>query len=251
LEKPVDRNIIKSIIKAFDVMESLIEHEKLGVSELSRITGLGKSTTHRILNTLKYLNYVEQDPETGNYFVSVKMFTLGNKLAINLPIKRIARPHLEELFEKTNETINLGILDKQSVVYLDKIQSKEPLRIELNIGHEVPLYCSAMGKSIIAFNNDVSLEEMEYKHYTDHTVTSDEELNAQLKEIRNKGYSLDDEEYIKGLICIAVPILDPDGKAVASVSVSLPAARLDENKKEFFVSILKEATSKISKDLYI
>ncbi len=250
MEKPVDRNIIKSIIKAFDVLESLIEHEKLGVSELSRITGLGKSTTHRILNTLKYLNYVEQDTETGNYFVSVKMFTLGNKLAINLPIKRIARPHLEKLFEKTNETINLGILDKQSVVYLDKIQSKEPLRIELNIGHEVPLYCSAMGKSIIAFNKDIQLEDMEYKHYTENTVTSNEELNAQLKEIRKKGYSLDDEEYIKGLICIAVPILDLEGKAVASVSVSLPAARLDEDKKEYYVSILKEATSKISKDLF-
>jgi len=250
LEKPVDRNIIKSIIKAFDVLESLIEHEKLGVSELSRITGLGKSTTHRILNTLKYLNYVEQDTETGNYFVSVKMFTLGNKLAINLPIKRIARPHLEKLFEKTNETINLGILDKQSVVYLDKIQSKEPLRIELNIGHEVPLYCSAMGKSIIAFNKDIQLEDMEYKHYTENTVTSNKELNAQLKEIRKKGYSLDDEEYIKGLICIAVPILDLEGKAVASVSVSLPAARLDEDKKEYYVSILKEATSKISKDLF-
>ena len=250
MEKPVDRNIIKSIIKAFDVLESLIEHEKLGVSELSRITGLGKSTTHRILNTLKYLNYVEQDTETGNYFVSVKMFTLGNKLAINLPIKRIARPHLEKLFEKTNETINLGILDKQSVVYLDKIQSKEPLRIELNIGHEVPLYCSAMGKSIIAFNKDIQLEDMEYKHYTENTVTSNKELNAQLKEIRKKGYSLDDEEYIKGLICIAVPILDLEGKAVASVSVSLPAARLDEDKKEYYVSILKEATSKISKDLF-
>jgi len=162
----------------------------------------------------------------------------------------IAAKAVEKLFEKTNETINLGILDKQSVVYLDKIQSKEPLRIELNIGHEVPLYCSAMGKSIIAFNKDIQLEDMEYKHYTENTVTSNKELNAQLKEIRKKGYSLDDEEYIKGLICIAVPILDLEGKAVASVSVSLPAARLDEDKKEYYVSILKEATSKISKDLF-
>lgn len=248
-EKILDRNIIKSVIKAFNLLEILVEYEKLGVSELSEITKLGKSTTHRMLNTLKYLNYVEQDPESGDYFATIRLFELGNKVANKMPIKKIARPHLEELFSKTNETINLGILDGQSVLYLDKIVSKEPLRIELDIGIDVPIYSSALGKTLAAFNEDINLESIEFVKYTENTIHSYEEFIKELEKIKKQGYAFDDEEYIKGLVCIAVPVLNLDNKAVASVSISLPAARLYEKNLDYYVKILKKCTRNIEKHL--
>lgn len=247
----LDRNIIKSVIKAFAILEILAEHEKLGVSELSEITGFGKSTTHRMLNTLKYLNYVDQDPETDNYFVSIKLYELGNKVANKIPIKKIARPHLENLFNRINETVNLGILDNQSVIYLDKIVSKEPLRIELDIGLKVPIYSSALGKTLAAFNKNINLETIEFIKYTENTISSYKEFKKELDEIRKRGYAFDDEEYIKGLVCIAIPVLNLDNEAVASVSISLPAARLNEEKLDYYVKILKECTRNIEKDLFL
>lgn len=246
----LDRNIIKSVVKVFAILEILAEHEKLGVSELSEITGFGKSTTHRMLNTLKYLNYVDQDPETDDYFVSIKLYELGNKVANKIPIKKIARPHLENLFNRINETVNLGILDNQSVIYLDKIVSKEPLRIELDIGLKVPIYSSALGKTLAAFNYDIDIENIKYVKYTANTISSYEEFNKELEKIRKQGYAFDNEEYIKGLVCIAVPILNSNQEAVASVSISLPAARLDEGDIGYYVTELKKCTKNIKGDLF-
>lgn len=238
------------MVKAFNLLEVLVGHEKLGVSDLSKITGFGKSTTHRMLNTLKFLNYVEQDPKTDNYFASIKLFELGNKVASKIPIKKIARTHLEKLFEQTNETINLGILDNQSVVYLDKIVSKEPLRIELDIGIKVPVYSSALGKALAAFNKCIDLENIDYVKYTKNTISSHEEFALELDNIKKQYYALDNEEYIKGLVCIAYPILNLDGEAIASVSISLPAARVDKENMKYYVDILRKCTKNIEKDLF-
>ncbi|WP_236915468.1 IclR family transcriptional regulator [Clostridium sp. Cult2] len=247
----LDRNIIKSVVKALNLLEILAGHEKLGVSELSEITGFGKSTTHRMLNTLKYLNYVDQDLESDDYFVSMKLYELGNKVANKIPIKNIARPHLEMLFNKVNETVNLGVIDNQSVLYLDKIVSKEPLRIELDIGLKVPIYSSALGKTLAAFNNDIKLDNIEYVKHTEKTIDSNEKFYKELEKIRRQGYAFDNEEYIKGLVCIAVPVFNSKNKAVASISVSLPAARLNEGDMEYYVDLLRKCTKSIEKDLFL
>lgn len=237
--------IIKSLVKASEILEVLANKEKLSLGELSKITGMGKSTIHRFLNTFKYLSYVEQDPKSGDYFATIKLFELGNKVANRMPIKRITRPYMEELFEKCKETVNLAILDNQDIVYLDKIVAKEPLRIELEIGIKVPFYCSALGKCLAAYNKKMSLENIKFEKYTKKTITTQEKLVGELSNVRKSGFSFDNEEYIKGLCCIAVPIFHQDGSCHASISISLPAARLTEENKEYYISILKETAGKI------
>lgn len=248
-DENLDRNIIKSVLKSFHVLESLIDHENISVGELSQITELGKSTTHRILSTLKQLRYVDQDPKSNNYFATIKMFELGNKVANKIPIRKIARPHIENLFLQSNETINLGILDNNSILYLDKIVAKEPLRIELDIGIKVPAYCSALGKILTAYNS-MHIEQFEYVKYTENTIGSDSEFKEELEKVKNQGYAVDNEEYIKGLYCIAVPVLSPENNAVASVSISMPAVRFSIDLIDHYISILKECTLNIEKNLF-
>lgn len=245
-----NKNVIKSTIKTFHLLEILVEHGKLSLSNLSKLTGFSKSTTQRIVNTLNHLKYIRQDEITLEYYPSVKLYELGNKVVNNISIKNIAKPHLLKLYNELNETINLGILNNNNVVYLDKIVSKSPLKAELELGIEVPIYCSALGKVIAAFRNEVTFFENEYVKYTENTILSDDKLHEELSQIRKQGFAIDNEEYVKGLICISVPILNSTETAIASISVSIPTTRFEHNKIDYYTSTLKNYAIKIQNDLY-
>ena len=245
-----DKNIIKSTIKVFELLEVLADNGKLNIAKLSQLTGFSKSTTQRIVNTLAHLRYIQQDKSTLEYFPSVKLYELGNKVVKNMTIRNIARPHMLKLYNELNETINLGVLYNNSVIYLDKLVSKSPLKAELSLGVEVPIYCSALGKVLAAFSDEEFSFEGSYVKYTENTIASDEELHEELLSIREQGYAVDNEEYVTGLVCIAVPILNRDEKAIASMSVSIPSSRLDRNKIPEYVSVLKEYAAKIENDIY-
>lgn len=243
-------NTIKSAYKVFDVLETIVKHKNLSIGKISEITGYTKSTTQRIVNTLRDLEYINQYSRTLNYYPSIKLYELGLRVINDLPIKTIARYHLLELFNKTNETVNLGILNGNNVVYLDKLVSTSPLRVELELGVKVPIYCSALGKSIAAFSDrDYSFEGKYIKH-TKNTIDNDKELHDQLKNIRKIGYALDDEEYVEGLICISVPILSKDGLSLASISISKPKIRFDYDNIDYYVELMKDCADKISLNLY-
>jgi len=236
---------IKSIIKAFNILELLVENEKLSIGELNDMTTYGKSTVHRLVGTLKQLNYVDQDIIDGKYFMTIKIFEMGNRVANRIPIKNIAQPYLEELYEKCKETVNLGILDNNEVIYLNKIVTEEPLRINLDVGRRIPVYCSALGKAILAFNEETDISKLKFQKFTGKTIESVENLKNELENIRKFGYSYDDEEYIEGLVCIARPILDNNGNAIAAISIAIPKTRLTDEKKQKYFEILKETANKI------
>ena len=240
-----DKYNVKSLKKAMTIMELIVNNDKLSIGELSNMTSYGKSTVHRIVGTFMAMKYIDQNATDGKYFATIKLFELGNIVAGRIPIKSIARPHLEEVYRACNETVNLGILDNNKVLYLDKIITKEPLRIELEIGKRIPAYCSGLGKAIMAFNEEENLENINFTKFTDRTVASTKELQDELEKIRRNGYSFDDEEYIEGLVCIAVPILGSDGKAVAAISIAIPKTRLTEESKGKSIELLKTAAEKI------
>lgn len=240
---------INSLIKSFGVLEILSEYDEMSILELSKASGLGKSSIHRILGTFKHIGYVNQNNINGKYYATIKLFELGNKVANRMPLRKVARPFLEELFEVCHETVNIGILDKQEVVYLDKIITKEPLRIELDIGRRVPAFCSAMGKAILAFNDSVSISELQLRKITDTTIDTYEELENQLKQIRNQGYAIDNEEYIKGLTCISVPLKVDDNMSYVALSIASPSARITEEKKQIYIQLLRNTADKITNAL--
>lgn len=244
-----EKNMIKSSLKVFHLLEIIVEHKKITISKLNDLTGYSRSTTQRIANTLKHLNYIDQDIFTLEYFPTLKLFELGSSIVNNATIRGVAKPHLLQLYNEINETINLGILDGEDIVYLDKMVSTSPLRVELELGIKIPLYCSSLGKSIAAFNNQEISFGNDYIKYTENTISSDEELYENFKEIRKLGYAIDNEEYVKGLICIGVPILSSSGKAIASISISKPAIRFKEYDISYYTSLLKEYAHKIQNDI--
>jgi IclR family KDG regulon transcriptional repressor len=244
MEQKNDYNI-NSLIKSFNILEELIGQGEMSILELANVSGMGKSTIHRILGTFKSIGYVDQNKDNSKYFPTLKIFELGTKVADRIPLKKIVKPYLEEIFEKCHETVNFGIVDNNEVVFVDKIVTAEPLRIELEVGRRVPAYCSALGKSVLAFTKDFDASQICFHKITEKTVDSPEELLEQLKTIRKNGYAVENEEYINGLTCIAVPIKNKSNKSVAAISIATPTIRMTDEKKELFIELLQDTVSKI------
>ncbi len=242
-------NIIKSAKKIFHILEVLTNNTSASVSELSKISGYTMSTIQRIVNTLVDLKYVKQDPETLKYSVSYKLYALGQRLEYKDKLIETARPYLKVLAQDLKETVNIGVIEDQELIYIDKLVSKEPLRIELSIGTGAPFYCTGLGKTIAAFSS-MNLENIKFKKYTVNTISSPAKLREELGKIRERGYGVDDEEYKEGLYCIAVPILSSEGKAIAAISISFPKFRMTEQKNHLIVARLKAAAAEISARLY-
>lgn len=245
-----DKNIIKSAIKIFDVLELVVEEESISLTDISNQTKYTKSTTQRILNTLRYLDYIDQDLSTNEYFPTMKIHTLGEYLTINNIIKETSKKHLREMAQEINETINLGILDGYNIVYLDKIVSTSPLRVDVDSSMNIPIYCSALGKCMAAFNSKVFSFENNYKKYTANTITSDKDFKKELETVRKRGYAIDNEEFVEGLMCVGMPILNKNNEAVASLSISIPKIRYDNKDIEYYTQLLAKYTRRISQDLY-
>lgn len=247
-ERTEDKYTVKSLVKALRILELLASEQKLGIGELNERTGYGKSTVHRILGTLKAERYVNQDIMDDKYFATLKLFELGNLVANRIPIKAVAHPHLKALYDSCRETVNLGILVEDEVLYLDKMITKAPLRI-VEIGRKAPAHATAMGKVLMAFSRGKDPERLEYRPYTSKSVGDPKAFAKMLEEVRKKGYAFDDGEFIEGLLCMARPILDKSGHAVAAISISMPAARADEETGKKHLALLEETAERIQEEL--
>ncbi|MGM0397206.1 MAG: IclR family transcriptional regulator [Bacillota bacterium] len=244
---------VLTIEKALEVMEILAEEgfqEGLGVSELSVKLDIGKSTVHRILETLAARNYIEQDPETKKYRLGWRLFEIGNIIPQQRNLSNVDISILQELCNKYEETVNLGVRVEDSVVTISKVSAKTSLIANLQIGAREPLHATAMGKALIS---DMTREEVinilgegPYRSFTSFTITGIDELMEELRRIRKQGFSMDDEEVSPGLTCIAMPVRNYDNEIVAAISVSGASIRQTYSKIDDIKIGLKDATEKLS-----
>lgn len=246
MEQKNDYNI-NSLVKSMKVLEQLVEKGEMSILELTESSGMGKSTVHRILGTFKAMGYVDQNKENLKYFPTLKIFQLGTKASNRIPLKKIIRPYLQEIYDKCHETVNFGIVDSGDLIYLDKIVTSEPLRVDLEIGNKVSAYCTGIGKVILAFTDGLDVSKIDLKKMTENTVDSPEKLMEQLDFIRKNGYIIEHEEYIPGLTCIAVPIRNKEDKALAGISISVPSLRLNDKSEKELVKLLLDTVNKIGK----
>ncbi len=223
--------VLLTLERAFSVLEELARHREIGVCSLAKTLGFSRTSTHRILATLKKLGYVSQDSESGKYRLALRLFELGSRVVERLGLKEQASFAMKMLALKYNETVNLALLDGTEIVYIDKIESSEPLRMGLRVGTRVPAHCSALGKALLAQlpseDLDRYLEHAQLKRYTPSTIVSASDLKHELERIRAQGFSFDNEEYILGIRCVAAPIYNHRSEAVAAVSIAGPSMRLD------------------------
>lgn len=246
---------VHSVDKALDVLGAFdYEHEELGVAELARKLGLQKNNVFRILATLETRGYMEQDKKSGNYRLGLKAFEVGNVFLHHLGIRRQARPILEELVRRCNESAYLAVLDGADVVYIAMQETTHPVRVAPRLGRRLPAYCTAAGKCQLVFESQDKLDELfrdyPFRRLTENTSIRYEDLQLKLKEVAHQGYAVDNEEWEEGVNCVAAPIQDYTHRVVAAVVLSGPTPRLTPERIEAeLVPLVREAAAKISQRL--
>jgi len=222
---------MKTLEKAFKIIELIEENDGLKFNDIIELTSFKKSTVHRFLSFLVKSKYIRKDRKTSNYELGIKFLGISSKVLSNLNIRDNAEQYLYELSKATGETVHLAMLIGEDVIYIDKKESNQAIRMISQIGKTARLYCTGVGKVIFAFQNkrfiEKELNEIDLKKYTDNTIVNREDFIQELKEIRKKGFSLDREENERGICCIAAPIRDHSGNVIASISISAVKIRMD------------------------
>ncbi|MCD6435112.1 MAG: IclR family transcriptional regulator [Clostridiales bacterium] len=241
--------LIQSVQRAFDILYCFDSKKELGVTEISILTNLHKSTTYNLVVTLEHLGLLQKN--NGKYRLGIELFRLGTM--VNSNIRHICIPYLEKLIELFSETVNLVARRDSFVIYLEKIESPHSMRIGTNEGKLLPLHCTATGKAILSTLTSVELEDfladVTFENFTEHTILTAKDLKSQINEIVLNGYAEDIEEYELGLICVSAPIRDHTGKSNFAISVSGPSSRMTEEIREKIGQTLVDFTSEISKKL--
>jgi DNA-binding IclR family transcriptional regulator len=196
---------------------------------------------------------VERDEASGKYHLGVRMVEWGNRAQLELDICRIAAPFLKGLNQEFDETVHLTVLDRDEVLYVDCIESQRRLRTYSVIGIRAPLYCTSVGKAILAFRKDEEIRriarEKGLKKITATTIDSEEKLFAELARIRDAGYAVDDMEHEDHLRCVGAPIRNAKGDVFASMSVSGPAERNTHERIRAMAPAVMQAAAEISRRL--
>jgi len=224
----------------------------LPASEIAKLSALPVSTVHRFLVNLEAGGFLTKDDQ-NNYCLGVACVSLGQAAREHLDLRKVSFAHLQQLNHTTRETVHLTVRHKLSAVYIEKLDSPEPLRIHSRIGAGVPLYCSAVGKVMLAYldtgERDKLVNQMELRRFTENTVGSIQELQAQLSRVRKDGYACDLEEHEPHIRCIAAPIWDHTGAVNASLSVTGPAVRMSTARLREIAPLVRDAGLTISRDL--
>jgi len=238
----------KTAVKAFAVLEKLAATDSpVGVTKIARALSLSKSSTHRVLSTLTALGYARRGAE-GTYELTLKLWEQGAKVLTRTDLFRAARSHLVTLRNHTDETVHLAVLDRRSVVYVDKIESSHPIREFTRIGDRAPIHCTATGKVLVAFQR-TEIPSGPYPVYTRSTIVNQKRFSAELTATRRQGYALNFGEYGASVNGLAAPVANGTGAVVAAVAISGPAERVKPATLRTFLVPLLVATRCISRSL--
>jgi IclR family acetate operon transcriptional repressor len=227
-----DQYNIRVLERAFRVLAVLSDGERRPLQVLSREVGLSTSTTFRLLSTLVRHRYVERDDQTNRYSLGLACLELARSSYLGNEVRRAALPELDKLRNETRETVHLAVLDEMEVVYIEKLEGLQPIGLMgSRVGGHSPAYCTGVGKALLAHLSPEVIKQRfggrKLKPYTENTITSVEGLLAELTSIRGRGYALDHGEHEAGVCCVAAPVFDMRGDAIAALSVSGPAERLE------------------------
>ena len=241
---------VKSLKKAIEVLNCFTEKENWGITEISEKLGLYKSNVHNILSTYKAMGYVNQNPETGLYRLDVGIFKLSRALGMQYKIAKVALPYMQALSNKVQENVFLAIPRDDVALYME---ATYPMgctsMIREMLGMEAKMYCTGLGKAMMAYlpkNLQEEYASRPLEAYTENTITDKETLLEELRQTRIRGYALDNMEHEFGVKCIAVPILNMDGQVIAGLSITGRASEIDwKRENERILLKLKECALSI------
>jgi len=224
----------------------------LTAKQVAVLSRLPVSTVHRFLANLVTAGFLNRDGD-GTHHLGIACFSLGQAAAGQLDIRRLGLPFLRELNQQTRETTHLTVRHGLSAVYVEKLDSPEPLRIYSRIGASVPLHCTGVGKVMLAYmpvdEQDRVLPKLELKRLTPNSVGNLQELKTELDRVRKNGYAFDLEEHELHIRCVAAPIWDHAGSVQSSLSITAPAVRMPVTRLRQLAPLIQAAGLKISSEL--
>lgn len=248
-----DGTPVKSADRVMAVLDLIGDQGSLSFAEIVAGLELPKSSAHALLRTMEDRHYLRQDRASGSYRLGSRIWDLARSRHELDDLRALVRPLMDGLVERTGETVQLATLEDLSAVYLDLSESPHPVKLTSRAGARLPAHTSAIGKALLAELDPAELErrldDAELERLTEHTITDPAALIAELEAVRRRGYSVDDEEFAIGLRCIAMPIRDQDGRAVAALSVSMPTPRYDRSVARAAREALAETTALAGKRL--
>lgn len=246
--------LVQSVERTFAIVELLSDHyDGLGITDISSGVDLHKSTVHRLLGTLIYKGYVIQDPNTNKYRLSLKLYELGCKRVENIGILEASKPYTKALMQSVNEVVHLVIRDGIDIVYIDKVEANNTIRMASRIGKRSPLYCTSVGKAMLA-NMSISdikkiWDQSKIEKFTENTIVDFEKFVEELDVVRKEGYAEDDEENEIGVRCVGAPIFNRKGEIEGAISVSGPSIRVTKDKVKDIADEVKKYAKQISQEL--
>ena len=250
---PASPTTIQSLDRALTVLDTLAAGNGMTLSEIAEALGQSPATMHRVLATLEAREFVEIDPQQQRWHIGPTAFRLGSAFLRRSGVVERSRPVMRALMEATGETSNLGIEKDGVVMFVSQVETHESIRAFFPPGTVSPMHASGIGKALLALHDDSRiarfLRTQELTRFTDKTITSPDRLIEDLAAIRARGYAIDDEEKTDGMRCVAAPIVNVHGEAVAGISVSGPTHRLPTAAFARIGELVRDAAAQVSRGL--
>ena len=227
--------------------------QSLTYSEILDRSSLPKSTGYRLVSILTNERLVFFDPERRTYRIGYRVLELAARGLNGFDLRQIAAPFLRKLGEATQENVLLAVRDGVETVYIDRVESTRSVRSSIGVGNRGPLYCTGLGKAILAFlpeeKRHALYDLMDFLPLTEKTITDAKILECELADIRKRGYAYDDAEHVPDIRCVAAPIRGQEDEIVGAISVSAPSSRADDAILERWVPLVCDAASQISREV--
>ena len=216
---------MKTLDRGFALLEYIVEAgEAVSARDLMTLTALNRSTVYRYLNVLLERGYVKTAANGQGYVPGCRILELSGSILSSLDIRDIARPHLLKLSNALSLTAHLAIRDGDRILYVDKVETQRSLPIISRVGSRAPLYCTSLGKALLAYEESALLDELlssqSLVRRTENTITRVDVLRGELETVRSEGFAVDNEENELGIYCMACPIFDVSEAVCAAISVT-------------------------------
>ncbi|WP_237143670.1 IclR family transcriptional regulator [Phyllobacterium zundukense] len=241
---------VQVLDRSLNLLSIIADNDGSTLTDLADHSGMAPSTVHRLLTSLANHGMLTHDPESGDWTIGVRAFEIGNAFLRYRKLGTISRPFLKRLMDECGETANVAIEDEGDVVFISQIESHAPMRAFFRPGRRGPIHASGIGKAILSTWSDTdigqTLSGKALTHFTDHTLDTLPALLKDIQQIRARGWSVDDEEHTLGMRCIAAPLFNEHGEAIAGISISGPAVRLPKDKLNVLGPVIRRTADELT-----
>lgn len=246
---------IQSVERAFSILELFSRSgcAEQSVKEIAEALDLNKSTAFGLINTLTNLGYLQQNERNQRYALGLKLLSLSDAVKVQNLIIQAVHPYLEQINRQYGETVHCAVQENDGVIYVDKVESTGAIYIGTRIGTHNDLYCTGVGKCILAFmppEDQKRILSGELQPRTPNTIRTAEQLRQTIEEVRREGYAIDNEEIAEGLFCVAVPVFAAPETVACAISVSGMTPRIQVARENGLLDELKRAATAISREAF-